>query len=243
MNDLDLIDSLNGEFDIIDIKHFKIKWRKSKKRKGIEIKIRNEYGYYEWFSYGEVINKHESFILTDGEEWFMKGIAFNIGKKPLSMQGYELLLEKIKEEDKNLKIKYPNLDNIFEEKITDLPLKKEDKFNSTLVKKRGEVILKSEGIVNDYLYVYEFDNKYYVEDDDGEMWECDTKDEAIEYLPDEWELIRSNGEIIAEQDWDSGGPGIGAGVVTLYHYKDKYYVEHDAGIDEYKSKEEAMKQL
>ena len=64
-------------------------------------------------------------------------------KKTLSMQGYELLLEKIKEEDKNLKIKYPNLDNIFEEKITDLPLKKEDKFNSTLVKKRGEVILKS----------------------------------------------------------------------------------------------------
>ena len=112
-----------------------------------------------------------------------------------------------------------------------------------MVKKRGEVILKSEGIVNDYLYVYEFDNKYYVEDDDGEMWECNTKDEAIEYLPDEWELIRSNGEIIAEQDWDSGGPGIGAGVVTLYHYKDKYYVEHDAGIDEYKSKEEAMKQL
>ena len=75
------------------------------------------------------------------------------------------------------------------------------------------------------------------------MWECDTKDEAIEYLPDEWELIRSNGEIIAEQDWDSGGPGIGAGTVTLYHYKDKYYVEHDAGIDEYQSKEKAMKQL
>ena len=186
MTDKNLINSINGEFDIEGIYLFKIVWRKSKKWKGIEIKIRNEYGDYKWLTYDKVINKHESFRLTDPEEWFMKGIAFEIGKKPLSIRGYELLLKKIKEEEKKIRNKYPNLDKIFEEKITDLQLKKEDKFNATLVKNRGKIILKSEGIILDYLYVYEFENKYYVDDDDGKMYECDTKDEAIEYLPDEW---------------------------------------------------------
>jgi len=53
--------------------------------------------------------------------------------------------------------------------------------------------------------------------------------DADEDDDDEWERIREEGEKIAYQDWDSGGPGAGAGQVSLYKYEGRYYVFHDAG--------------
>jgi hypothetical protein len=57
----------------------------------------------------------------------------------------------------------------------------------------------------------------------------------------EWDLQLSDvGEEVFWQDWDSGGPGAGAGRVSVYRYGKDFYVEHDAGIEgPYKSKEEA----
>ncbi len=48
------------------------------------------------------------------------------------------------------------------------------------------------------------------------------------------------GELLAELHWDSGGPGAGAGVVCMYAYKEKFYVTHDAGVEEYETAEEAL---
>ena len=67
--------------------------------------------------------------------------------------------------------------------------------------------------------------------------------EDYEEEEDEWEKIRNEGDLIAEQEWDSGGPGAGAGVVSVYEFEGKYYVDHDAGIDEYETKEEALSQI
>ena len=67
--------------------------------------------------------------------------------------------------------------------------------------------------------------------------------EDYEEEEDEWGKIRNEGDLIAEQEWDSGGPGAGAGVVSVYEFEGKYYVDHDAGIDEYETKEEALLQI
>lgn len=48
------------------------------------------------------------------------------------------------------------------------------------------------------------------------------------------------GELLAELHWDSGGPGAGAGVTSMYAYNSKFYVSHDAGVDEYETAEEAL---
>jgi len=241
--DENIINSINGIFEIDDDTNFKIKWRKSKKRKGIEIRIRNEHGSYKWLTYENIVNIHEDFKSSDPEGWFMQGIAFYIGKKYLSIQSYELLLKMIKEEENIIEDKYPNLDYIFEDKNLKKKTKKEEIFNKELIKNEGRIIHQAEGILKDLLHIYEFEDLFYADDDYGNMHECFSKEEALEFLPDEWELIRNKGEIIAKQDWDSGAPGIGAGVVTLYKFNNKYFVEHEAGIDEYSSKEEAMKQL
>ena len=50
-----------------------------------------------------------------------------------------------------------------------------------------------------------------------------------------------NGEEVAYQDWDSGGPGAGAGRVSVYRYRHKFYVVHDAGLSgPYNTKAEAI---
>ncbi len=41
---------------------------------------------------------------------------------------------------------------------------------------------------------------------------------------DKFQDIINSGEVVFWQDWDSGGPGAGAGRVTVYRYKEKYYV-------------------
>ena len=44
-------------------------------------------------------------------------------------------------------------------------------------------------------------------------------------------LIVNEGIEVAYQEWDSGGPGAGAGRVSVYRFRDRYYGSHDAGID------------
>ena len=67
--------------------------------------------------------------------------------------------------------------------------------------------------------------------------------EDYEEEEDEWGKIRNEGDLIAEQEWDSGGPGAGAGVVSVYKFEGKYYVDTDAGMFEYETEEEAMLQI
>lgn len=56
-----------------------------------------------------------------------------------------------------------------------------------------------------------------------------------------FEDIIDNGEEVCWQDWDSGGPGAGAGRVSIYRYKGVFYALHDAGLDgPYRSKDEAV---
>ena len=64
---------------------------------------------------------------------------------------------------------------------------------------------------------------------------------SLRLLPNYFYALLPN--LIAEQEWDSGGPGAGAGVDYIYEFEGKYYVYHDAGIDEYETKEEALLQI
>ena len=47
---------------------------------------------------------------------------------------------------------------------------------------------------------------------------------------------------MASQEWDSGGPGAGAGVVEVYEYEGRYFVFHDAGVSEYETLYEALRE-
>jgi hypothetical protein len=42
--------------------------------------------------------------------------------------------------------------------------------------------------------------------------------------------IMEKGTEVAYQDWDSGGPGAGAGRLSVYRYRGQFYVFHDAGM-------------
>lgn len=53
--------------------------------------------------------------------------------------------------------------------------------------------------------------------------------------------LRKHGTVVAEMEWDSGGPGAGAGTVTVYQLGPTYHVVHDAGIDQYTSEREAIR--
>lgn len=48
---------------------------------------------------------------------------------------------------------------------------------------------------------------------------------------DFFEEILNRGKEVAFQDWDSGGPGIGAGRVSVLLFEGAFYVSHDAGLD------------
>lgn len=43
-------------------------------------------------------------------------------------------------------------------------------------------------------------------------------------------LVTREGVLVTYQDWDSGGPGAGAGRVCVYLYQGAYYSTHDAGL-------------
>ena len=47
---------------------------------------------------------------------------------------------------------------------------------------------------------------------------------------------------MASQEWDSGGPGAGAGVVEVYEYHERFFVFHDAGVSEYETLYEALRE-
>jgi hypothetical protein len=44
-----------------------------------------------------------------------------------------------------------------------------------------------------------------------------------------WELIREHGRVVGTQEWDSGGPGAGAGTVEVYSYRGAFYSDNDVG--------------
>ena len=67
--------------------------------------------------------------------------------------------------------------------------------------------------------------------------ECQEEEEEEEF---DSSIVSSEGEELLSHHWDSGGPGAGAGVDTLYEYKGKYYVSHDAGIDKFDDPMEAI---
>ena len=52
-------------------------------------------------------------------------------------------------------------------------------------------------------------------------------DDEDEDEGDLWEAIRENGRLVARQEWDSGGPGAGAGTVDVYFYRDAFYSDND----------------
>jgi hypothetical protein len=45
---------------------------------------------------------------------------------------------------------------------------------------------------------------------------------------DIWDAIRHEGRLVGRQEWDSGGPGAGAGVVDVYLYRGAFYADNDA---------------
>jgi hypothetical protein len=58
-----------------------------------------------------------------------------------------------------------------------------------------------------------------------------------------YDAIIGKGEEVAWQDWDSGGPGAGAGRVSVYRHKEVFYVFHDAGLEgPYSTKREAVEE-
>ena len=70
---------------------------------------------------------------------------------------------------------------------------------------------------------------------DGEQ---PSDDEVLE------ELVRS-GELEAYQDWDSGGPGAGAGRVSVYRAQNgRFFSLHDAGIQgPFTDREDALRSV
>jgi N-formylglutamate deformylase len=56
---------------------------------------------------------------------------------------------------------------------------------------------------------------------------------------DFYEVLNSYGDEVASQDWDSGGPGAGAGTTSLYEMFGRYYQTHDAGYEKYQTLIEA----
>jgi hypothetical protein len=55
-----------------------------------------------------------------------------------------------------------------------------------------------------------------------------------EKLDDEWietaeEIIRQEGEVVGRQDWNSGGPGAGAGSIKVYRFRGVFISDDDAG--------------
>ena len=64
------------------------------------------------------------------------------------------------------------------------------------------------------------------------VWHPDFRSEMADLDDDElFEQILEDGLEVAYQDWDSGGPGAGAGRDSVRLYGGVFYVFHDAGMD------------
>jgi hypothetical protein len=76
--------------------------------------------------------------------------------------------------------------------------------------------------------------------------EKDRQDRLEERLQESFERkLETKSVLLALQDWDSGGPGAGAGEVVLYLLDRKCYLSDDSGISEYKEEqvEKALKSI
>ena len=56
-----------------------------------------------------------------------------------------------------------------------------------------------------------------------------------EQFDDDWvesieEKIRAEGDIVGRHEWDSGGPGAGAGVEYVYRFRELYFSQDDTGM-------------
>jgi hypothetical protein len=79
---------------------------------------------------------------------------------------------------------------------------------------------------------------------------CREKDQEDGEVLEDWdlvwhwaEMIQRHGEAVACREWDSGGPGGGAGAVTIYEYGGLFYgLGEDCGpmFGPYMTKEEAV---
>ena len=70
--------------------------------------------------------------------------------------------------------------------------------------------------------------------DDREVFKRLAK--AGEQFNDDWidalhEKVRDEGDLVAEKQWNSGNPGVGAGSVEVYAFQDLFFVDDDSGID------------
>lgn len=61
----------------------------------------------------------------------------------------------------------------------------------------------------------------------------DSKNPVADDSSDEdfFDRLLKEGEEVAYQDWDSGGPGAGAGRVSVYRFENRYFGIHDAGLE------------
>ncbi len=50
-----------------------------------------------------------------------------------------------------------------------------------------------------------------------------TEDEIYECFQIFTEIVLEEGELVARKEWDSGGPGGGAGVVTVYEFRSCFF--------------------
>ncbi len=50
-----------------------------------------------------------------------------------------------------------------------------------------------------------------------------------EWLETCYDLVREEGRIVGKHEWDSGGPGAGAGSVDLYLFRGLFIVDDDTG--------------
>jgi len=97
----------------------------------------------------------------------------------------------------------------------------------------------------------EVNRKLYMDETSGAKGErFEETRETLQYLLsviDGWrhetqfERIREQGDMLAEQYWDSGGPGAGAGYVTAFDYHGVFLVVGDAGLRICPSREEAIR--
>ena len=75
--------------------------------------------------------------------------------------------------------------------------------------------------------------------DDG----CSTRQSTLIYRAIQSEFVQclfDDGDVIAEQYWDSSGPGAGAGCVTVYDYFGSYVALNDDGPYVYATRQAAI---
>ena len=51
-----------------------------------------------------------------------------------------------------------------------------------------------------------------------------------DWIENVWDLIRSEGRLVGRQEWDSGGPGAGAGTDNVYLFRGFFISTDDVGI-------------